>query len=226
MNPRDDVEESEEDAKKRLLHKASAIVFCNTCRMVQLLSEMLRVFQVGAIFHRFLIVDRERPAALAPLAGPARRGPRQVPQQPHLRAGVHGRGLARPGHPAGGLGGELRPPQRPLRLHPSRGTHGASRQGGDRRVVRDAAERGEAAGDRGGDGEAVQGVRGRGGGERAEDSEPRGQVAARGQAVYGGERTGSQDRGETEEEEGAQRERGNRGSRGNRGEKGEKGEKG
>ena len=106
MNPREDAEESEEDAKKRLLHKASAIVFCNTCRMVQLLSEMLRAFQVPAGILR-LGVDRERPAALPSLAEPARRGAGEVPEQPNRGSGVHGRGVPRVRHTASGLGGEL-----------------------------------------------------------------------------------------------------------------------
>ena len=39
-------DESEDAAKKRLMSKSSAIVFCNTCRMVQVVSELLRVFKV------------------------------------------------------------------------------------------------------------------------------------------------------------------------------------
>ena len=41
-------EEEDEDAKKlRLMNKNSAIVFCNSCKAVQLLSELLRVYHVG-----------------------------------------------------------------------------------------------------------------------------------------------------------------------------------
>lgn len=40
-------EEEDDDAKKlRLMNKNSAIVFCNSCKAVQLLSELLRVYHV------------------------------------------------------------------------------------------------------------------------------------------------------------------------------------
>ena len=40
----DDTEEEED--KLQIMKKRSAIVFCNTCKIVQLLSELLRVFHV------------------------------------------------------------------------------------------------------------------------------------------------------------------------------------
>ena len=43
-------EEDEDEDKQRLMSKASAIVFCNTCKIAQLLSELLRVFHVFSLF--------------------------------------------------------------------------------------------------------------------------------------------------------------------------------
>ena len=40
--------EDEED-EKQIMSKESAIVFCNTCRSAQLLSELLRVFMVDNV---------------------------------------------------------------------------------------------------------------------------------------------------------------------------------
>ena len=96
-------EESEDAKKKRLMTKSSAIVFCNSCKAAQLLSELLRVFHVGrtASLSR---VDQQRVPALASRPEAARRCHRQVPQRREPRAGLHGCGVAWSGHPAGGSG--------------------------------------------------------------------------------------------------------------------------
>lgn len=44
------VVEKEEEDKLDIMSKKSAIIFCNTCKIVQLLSELLRVFHVST-FH-------------------------------------------------------------------------------------------------------------------------------------------------------------------------------
>ena len=149
-----------------------------------------------ASFH----FDPQRGAPFASFAAPTRRRARQVPQQPSGRAGLHRRGVARPGHSAGGSGGELRSACGAERLRASRGTNGASGPRRDGDVAADAAERGEAAENRGEDGEAMPGVRWDRGGSGAEDLEPSGEIAARGEAVYGGEWTGSEAGREKREE--------------------------
>ena len=45
-------EESEDAKKKRLMTKSSAIVFCNSCKAAQLLSELLRVAHGFALTRR------------------------------------------------------------------------------------------------------------------------------------------------------------------------------
>lgn len=106
-------EESEDAKKKRLMTRSSAIVFCNSCKAAQLLSELLRVFHVvrTASLSR---VDQQRVFALASRPEAARCCHWQVPQRCESRAGLHGCGVAWSGHPAGGSGGELRPATGPI----------------------------------------------------------------------------------------------------------------
>ena len=55
--------EDEED-EKQIMSKESAIVFCNTCRSAQLLSELLRVFKVDNVCLHSLLDQRRRSAAI------------------------------------------------------------------------------------------------------------------------------------------------------------------
>lgn len=57
-------EEKEEEDPKRIMSKASAIVFCNTCRSAQLLSELLRVFRVDNVCLHSVLDQRRRNAAI------------------------------------------------------------------------------------------------------------------------------------------------------------------
>ena len=60
----DDEEEEEEEDPKQIMSKASAIVFCNTCRSAQLLSELLRVFKVDNVCLHSVLDQRRRNAAI------------------------------------------------------------------------------------------------------------------------------------------------------------------
>ena len=61
----DEGEEEEEEADpKQIMSKASAIVFCNTCRSAQLLSELLRVFKVDNVCLHSVLDQRRRNAAI------------------------------------------------------------------------------------------------------------------------------------------------------------------
>ena len=57
-------EEEEEEDPKRIMSKSSAIVFCNTCRSAQLLSELLRVFKVDNVCLHSVLDQRRRNAAI------------------------------------------------------------------------------------------------------------------------------------------------------------------
>ena len=46
------------------MDKSSAIVFCNTCRSAQLLSELLRVFKVDNVCLHSMLDQRRRSAAI------------------------------------------------------------------------------------------------------------------------------------------------------------------
>ena len=58
------VVKSEEEDEKRIMDKSSAIVFCNTCRSAQLLSELLRVFKVDNVCLHSMLDQRRRSAAI------------------------------------------------------------------------------------------------------------------------------------------------------------------
>ena len=60
----DEEEEEEEADPKQIMSKASAIVFCNTCRSAQLLSELLRVFKVDNVCLHSVLDQRRRNAAI------------------------------------------------------------------------------------------------------------------------------------------------------------------
>ena len=56
--------EKEEEDNQQIMSKASAIIFVNTCKIAQLLSELLRVFHVDNVCLHSLLDQRRRDAAI------------------------------------------------------------------------------------------------------------------------------------------------------------------